>query len=263
MNQPLEPTPAMRKVFDQPELLLTTEHSLCPGCGEPIALRLMLELIQELGLRDRTICVAGIGCYTAFPMIMDIDVLQALHGRAPSVATGVKRVRPDAFVFTMQGDGDMVSEGLQEVIHSAARGERFTAVVLNNGVFGETGGHATATTVLGQHTKTTPGSQPRDARQPDQDQRADRAARRRRLRRARRRAHAVGDQADAPVLARCLSLSARRQGLFVRRDSHHVPHRLVRPARSGPALVGRTVQDDVPVGRDQGVGCWWLVSWDR
>jgi len=157
MNQPLAPTPDMRKVFDKPDLLLKTEHSLCPGCGEPIALRLMLELIQELGLRNRTICVAGIGCYTAFPMIMDVDVLQALHGRAPSVATGAKRVRPDAFVFTMQGDGDMVSEGLQEVIHSAARGERFTAVVLNNGVFGETGGHATATTVLGQHTKTTPG----------------------------------------------------------------------------------------------------------
>jgi 2-oxoglutarate ferredoxin oxidoreductase subunit beta len=144
-------------VFDKPALLLSTEHSLCPGCGEPIALRLMLELVEELGLRERTICVAGIGCYTAFPMIMDVDVLQALHGRAPSVATGAKRVRPDAFIFTMQGDGDMVSEGLQEVLHSAARGEKFTAVVLNNGVFGETGGHATATTVLGQHTKTTPG----------------------------------------------------------------------------------------------------------
>jgi 2-oxoglutarate ferredoxin oxidoreductase subunit beta len=162
MNQPLDPTPDMHKVFDKPELLLRTEHSLCPGCGEPIALRLMLELIQELGVRDRTICVAGIGCYTAFPMIMDVDVLQALHGRAPSVATGAKRVRPDAFVFTMQGDGDMVSEGLQEVIHSAARGENFTAVVLNNGVFGETGGHATATTVIGQHTKTTPGGRSRE-----------------------------------------------------------------------------------------------------
>ena len=162
MNEALAPTPSMRKVFDKPALLLSTQHSLCPGCGEPIALRLMLELIEELGLRERTICVAGIGCYTAFPMIMDLDVLQALHGRAPSVATGAKRVRPDAFVFTMQGDGDMVSEGLQEVIHSAARGEQFTAVVLNNGVFGETGGHATATTVLGQHTKTTPGGRSRE-----------------------------------------------------------------------------------------------------
>ena len=157
MNQPLAPTPAMHKVFDKPALLLGTEHSLCPGCGEPIAVRLMLELIQELEVRERTICVAGIGCYTAFPMLMDIDVLQALHGRAPSVATGAKRVRPDAFIFTLQGDGDMVSEGLQEIVHSAARGEKFTAILLNNGVFGETGGHATATTVLGQHTKTTLG----------------------------------------------------------------------------------------------------------
>ena len=152
----------MQKVFDKPELLLRSEHSLCPGCGEPVALRILLEAIQELGLRERTICVAGIGCYTAFPMIMDVDVMQALHGRAPSVATGVKRVRPDAFVFTMQGDGDMASEGLQEVIHAAARGEKITAIVFNNAVFGETGGHMTATTVLGQHTKTTVGGRDRE-----------------------------------------------------------------------------------------------------
>ena len=153
---------SFEKVFEAPDLLLSTEHSLCPGCGEPVALRTILELIRDLGLRERTICVAGIGCYTAFPMIMDVDVMQALHGRAPSVATGVKRVRPDAFVFTMQGDGDMVSEGLQEVLHAAARGEKFTAVVFNNAVFGETGGHMTAATVLGQHTKTTVGGRDRE-----------------------------------------------------------------------------------------------------
>jgi 2-oxoglutarate ferredoxin oxidoreductase subunit beta len=147
----------MQKVFEKPDLLLKTEHSLCPGCGEPVALRIILEVVQELGARERTICVAGIGCYTAFPMIMDIDVMQALHGRAPSVATGVKRVRPDAVVFTMQGDGDMISEGLQEVLHAAARAEKVTAIVFNNAVFGETGGHMTAATVIGQHTKTTLG----------------------------------------------------------------------------------------------------------
>jgi 2-oxoglutarate ferredoxin oxidoreductase subunit beta len=147
--------PELKKVSAKPDLLLSTQHSLCPGCGEPLALRTILELITELGLRERTICVCGIGCYTAFPGIIDIDVLQALHGRAPSVATGAKRVLPDSFVFTLQGDGDMVSEGLQEIIHSAARGEKFTAVLLNNGVFGETGGHMTTTTVLGQRTKTT------------------------------------------------------------------------------------------------------------
>jgi 2-oxoglutarate ferredoxin oxidoreductase subunit beta len=148
-------TPELKSVAKKPDLLLSTEHSLCPGCGEPLVLRVILELIADLGLRDRTVCVCGIGCYTAFPSIIDVDVLQALHGRAPSVATGAKRVLPDRFVFTLQGDGDMVSEGLQEIIHSAARGERFTAVMLNNGVFGETGGHMTTTSVLGQRTKTT------------------------------------------------------------------------------------------------------------
>ena len=86
---------------------------------------------------------------------MDVDLVQALHGRAPSVATGVKRMLPDALVFTLQGDGDMVNEGLQEVIHTAARGEKVTCILLNNGVFGETGGHMTATTVIGQRTKNS------------------------------------------------------------------------------------------------------------
>jgi 2-oxoglutarate ferredoxin oxidoreductase subunit beta len=152
----------LEKVFAPPDLLLRSEHSLCPGCGEPLALRTILELVDELGMRERAICVAGIGCYTAFPPIMDVDVMQALHGRAPSVATGVKRVRPDALVFTMQGDGDMISEGLQEVVHAAARGEKITAIVFNNAVFGETGGHMTAATVLGQHTKTTVGGRDRE-----------------------------------------------------------------------------------------------------
>ncbi len=148
-------TESLRKVSGNPDLLLSTRHSLCPGCGEPLAMRTILEILQARGLRDRTVCVCGIGCYTAFPGIIDVDVIQALHGRAPSVATGAKRVLPDRFVFTLQGDGDMVNEGLQEVIHCAARGEKFTAVLLNNGVFGETGGHMTATSVLGQRTKTT------------------------------------------------------------------------------------------------------------
>ena len=97
----------------------------------------------------------GIGCYTSFSGTMDVDLVQALHGRAPSVATGVKRMLPDALVFTLQGDGDMVNEGLQEVIHTAARGEKVTCILLNNGVFGETGGHMTATTVIGQRTKNS------------------------------------------------------------------------------------------------------------
>jgi 2-oxoglutarate ferredoxin oxidoreductase subunit beta len=138
-----------------PRLIDVGAHHLCPGCGEPVAMRALLEAIAERELIDRTIAVFGIGCYTAFSNNLDVEVLQALHGRAPSVATGVKRARPDCAVVTVQGDGDMVSEGLQEVLHTAARGERVTCVMLNNGVFGETGGHMTATTVLGQRTKTS------------------------------------------------------------------------------------------------------------
>lgn len=138
-----------------PELVDVGHHHLCPGCGEPIAIRSLVECIAEADAVDRAIGVFGIGCYTAFSNNLDIEVLQALHGRAPSLATGVKRMRPDALVVTVQGDGDMVNEGLQEVLHTAARGENVTCVLVNNGVFGETGGHITATTVLGQRTKNT------------------------------------------------------------------------------------------------------------
>jgi 2-oxoglutarate/2-oxoacid ferredoxin oxidoreductase subunit beta len=149
------PTGAHRVGDKKPDLLLTQEHHMCPGCGEPLAIRIVLETLVELGLAARTIGVVGIGCYTSFSGSLDVDVVQALHGRAPSVATGVKRMRPDSVVFTLQGDGDMVNEGLQEVLHTAARGERVTAILLNNGVFGETGGHMTATSVIGQRTKNT------------------------------------------------------------------------------------------------------------
>lgn len=150
------PEQPARLVHDfTPALIDVGEHHLCPGCGEPIAMRTVLEAVEEIGCSNSAIAVFGIGCYTAFSNNLDIEVLQALHGRAPSLATGVKRARPDVLTFTMQGDGDMVSEGLQEVVHAAARGENITCFMLDNGVFGETGGHLTATTVLGQRTKNT------------------------------------------------------------------------------------------------------------
>jgi 2-oxoglutarate ferredoxin oxidoreductase subunit beta len=138
-----------------PELIDVGAHLLCPGCGEPVAMRSILEAVADVGAIQRAIAVFGIGCYTAFSNNLDCEVLQALHGRAPSLATGIKRAKPDTLAFTIQGDGDMVNEGLQEVIHAAARGENITCFMLNNGVFGETGGHLTATTVLGQRTKNT------------------------------------------------------------------------------------------------------------
>jgi 2-oxoglutarate/2-oxoacid ferredoxin oxidoreductase subunit beta len=152
-----EPPSVPARLVDDftPALIDVGAHHLCPGCGEPVAIRSVMEVISELELVHRAIAVFGIGCYTAFSNNLDIEVLQALHGRAPSLATGVKRARPDLVVCTIQGDGDMVNEGLQEVIHTAARGENVTCVMLNNGVFGETGGHMAATTVLGQRTKTS------------------------------------------------------------------------------------------------------------
>jgi 2-oxoglutarate ferredoxin oxidoreductase subunit beta len=138
-----------------PALIIPGEHELCPGCGEPAAIRSAVEIIDELRLTSRATTVFGIGCYTLFSSSLDLETLQALHGRAPSLATGIKRMRPDSIVLTVQGDGDMANEGLQEIIHTAARGESITCIMLNNGVFGETGGQMTSTTVLGQRTKTT------------------------------------------------------------------------------------------------------------
>ena len=138
-----------------PSLITAPEHHLCPGCGHPVAMRAVADVMLDLDIARPSIAVLGIGCYTMYSGGMDIDTVQALHGRAPSLATGVKRMQPDALVFCVQGDGDMVNEGLQEIVHTAARGERVTALLLNNGVFGETGGHMTATTVLGQRTKNT------------------------------------------------------------------------------------------------------------
>jgi 2-oxoglutarate ferredoxin oxidoreductase subunit beta len=137
-----------------PPLLQSTEHHLCAGCGHPVAWRLLVEVLAELDLVDRSIGVVGHGCYTQIITTADVEFLQCLHGRAPAVATGVKRMLPDRAIYTLQGDGDMVSEGLAEVLHIAARGESITCLMLDNGVFGDTGGQMTATTTVGQRTKT-------------------------------------------------------------------------------------------------------------
>lgn len=151
-----EPTRPSTKVASAlAPLQLTGEHHLCPGCGHPVAWRLLLEVLNELDLAQRAIGVVGHGCYTNIVQLADIDFLQCLHGRAPAVATGVKRVQPQAAVFTLQGDGDLASEGLAEVLHTAARGEKIVTIMLNNGVFGDTGGQMTAASVVGQRTKTS------------------------------------------------------------------------------------------------------------
>lgn len=138
-----------------PKLLQTEQHGLCPGCGHPVGMRVILETLEELGVENKTICVSGHGCYATFAATMDVETILTLHGRPPATATGVKRMLPGHVVWTLQGDGDMVSEGLAEIMHTAARGERLTCILLNNGVFGDTGGQMTAMTVVGQRTKNT------------------------------------------------------------------------------------------------------------
>ena len=141
--------------FSSP-LLQADDHHLCPGCGfHPVALRLILETLVELELTTRNICLLSHGCSGTFVNTLDVDLTLPLHGRGPANATGMKRMLPDRVIWTLQGDGDMVSEGLAEILHTAARGENITCFLLNNGVFGDTGGQMTAATVVGQKTKNT------------------------------------------------------------------------------------------------------------
>jgi 2-oxoglutarate ferredoxin oxidoreductase subunit beta len=147
---------ARRVVYRRPEALVDRSTHYCPGCGHGIVERLVAELLDELALVPRTIGVASVGCSVFIYDYLDVDFVEAPHGRAPAVATGVRRARPDAFVFTYQGDGDLAAIGAAEIVHAAARGERISVVFVNNGIYGMTGGQLAPTTLLGQRTTSTP-----------------------------------------------------------------------------------------------------------
>ncbi len=151
-----------RIIYQRPELLDEKSTHYCPGCGHGIIHRLLAEVLGELDLGSRTIAVAPVGCSVFAYDYLRLDWIEAPHGRAPAVATGVRRVRPDAFVLTYQGDGDLAAIGTGEIVHVAARGERITGVFVNNGIYGMTGGQMAPTTLLGQKTTSTPHG--RDAR---------------------------------------------------------------------------------------------------
>ncbi len=148
--------PAQRLVYRRPELLSDTSTHYCPGCGHGVIHRLLAEVLGELGLGPRTIAVAPVGCSVFAYDYLALDFCEAPHGRAPAVATGIRRVRPDAFVLTYQGDGDLAAIGTAEIVHAAARGERITAVFVNNGIYGMTGGQMAPTTLAGQKTTSSP-----------------------------------------------------------------------------------------------------------
>ena len=154
--------PEPRVIFRRPALLVDRSSHYCPGCGHGIIHRLVAELLEEMGLAPQTIAVASVGCSVFAYDYLAVDFVEAPHGRAPAVATGIRRVRPDAFVLTYQGDGDLAAIGTAEIVHAAARGERISVVFVNNGIYGMTGGQMAPTSLLGQRTTSSPAG--RDAR---------------------------------------------------------------------------------------------------
>ena len=145
----------MEKIFVRPEALYDLPTHYCPGCGHGIAHRLVAEVVDELGIRDKVIGIAPVGCAVVAYDYWNFDCSEAAHGRALAVATAIKRVRPQNIVFTYQGDGDLAAIGTNETIHAANRGENLTVIFINNAVYGMTGGQMAPTTLLGQKTSTS------------------------------------------------------------------------------------------------------------
>ena len=145
----------MKAIFEKPVSLTDHETIYCPGCGHGIVHRIVAEVIDELGVREKTIATAPVGCAVLAYDYFNFDVTETAHGRGPAVATAIKRVLPDRVVFTYQGDGDLAAIGTAEIVHAAARGEKITVVFINNAVFGMTKGQMAPTTIPGQRTTTT------------------------------------------------------------------------------------------------------------
>ncbi len=146
----------MKTVFERPHALSDVTLSYCPGCTHGIINRLVAEVIDELGQEGNTIGIAPVGCSVTAYNFFECDMQEAAHGRAPAVATGIKRVLPDRLVFTYQGDGDLAAIGTAETVHAAARGENISIIFVNNAIYGMTGGQMAPTSLVGQITQTTP-----------------------------------------------------------------------------------------------------------
>ena len=145
-----------KALYLRPRALLDMSMFYCAGCGHGILHKLIAELIDEMDLRSRTVGIAPVGCSVTAYDYLDVDFSEAAHGRAPAVATGIKRARPDLFVFAYQGDGDLASIGMAEVIHAANRGENYTTIFVNNTIYGMTGGQMAPTTLVNQKSATCP-----------------------------------------------------------------------------------------------------------
>jgi 2-oxoglutarate ferredoxin oxidoreductase subunit beta len=143
-------------VYQRPEAFTDVSTHYCPGCTHGVAHRLIAEVLDEMGLAEKTIGVAPVGCSVFAYNYFDTDFVEAAHGRAPAMATGIKRVLPDRIVFTYQGDGDLASIGMGEIMHAAGRGENITVVFINNAIYGMTGGQMAPTSLPGQKTTSSP-----------------------------------------------------------------------------------------------------------
>lgn len=143
-------------VYQRPESLTEAHTHYCPGCTHGIAHRLVAEVLDELGIREKTLGIAPVGCSVLAYYYFDVDFAEAPHGRAPAMATGMKRANPDKMVFTYQGDGDLAAIGTGEVVHAAGRGENITVIFINNAIYGMTGGQMAPTTLEGQKTTSSP-----------------------------------------------------------------------------------------------------------
>lgn len=145
----------MKPVFTYTKGMLPVSTSYCPGCTHGVAHRIIMETLEEMDMLGKTIGVAPIGCSVVAHQFMNVDMCESAHGRAPAVASGVRRVHPDKLVFTYQGDGDLASIGMAEIIHAASRGEKFSTFFINNGIYGMTGGQMAPTTLIGQRSTTS------------------------------------------------------------------------------------------------------------
>ena len=143
-------------VFEKPKALTDNQLHYCPGCTHGIIHRLVAEALDELGIEGKTVGIASVGCSVFTYNYFNCDMVQAAHGRAPAVATGVKRANPENIVFTYQGDGDLAAIGTAETVHAAARGENITVIFVNNAIYGMTGGQMAPTSLPGQVTQTSP-----------------------------------------------------------------------------------------------------------
>ncbi len=156
MSENTTPATEPKKIMGRPRCLNDATFHFCPGCNHGNVHKMIGEAIDEYGIQDRTIGVAGVGCGVFLYNYVDVDVLEAPHGRACAEATGINRVHPDKIIFTYQGDGDLAAIGLAETVHTANRGENITVIFVNNTVYGMTGGQMAPTTLLGQKSTTSP-----------------------------------------------------------------------------------------------------------